>query len=175
MAIGGVLRRRADRLALAGHMEVDFLGTQRDPHIGPVRAGDAMIEEDPSKAGAVDRRLVGFVEDVPRFLNGLDAFVLPSLSEGFSLSTVQALASALPVLATRSGGPEEIVEHDSSGLLVAPGDAEALAAGLASLATDDTLRTRLASNARARALSAFSVDSMLTAYSSLHFELMSHG
>lgn len=117
--------------------------------------------------------LIGFVDDVPNFLNGLDLFVLSSLSEGFSLSTVQALAVGLPVVATRSGGPEEIVVHGTSGLLVAPGSVDALAGGLQSVAQDSSERRRLASAARVRAESAFSVEAMLQAYNTLYDQVLS--
>ena len=56
-------------------------------------------------------------------------FVLPSLFENFSVATAEALATGTPVLATRCGGPEEFVTGDV-GLLVPPGDAEALYKGL---------------------------------------------
>ncbi len=69
--------------------------------------------------GLEDRvSFVGFREDVPEVLASFDVFVLPSLSEGFSLATVQALAAGRPVVATRSGGPEEMIEDLISGLLV---------------------------------------------------------
>ena len=70
---------------------------------------------------------LGFQHDAAGVLNGLDMFVLPSTKEGFSLSTVEAMACGIPVVATRSGGPEEIVSDGDSGLLVAAGDAIALA------------------------------------------------
>jgi glycosyltransferase involved in cell wall biosynthesis len=47
--------------------------------------------------------------------------VQPSHSEGFGLAVLEAMAAAKPVIATRSGGPEDIVEDNISGLLVAPG------------------------------------------------------
>ena len=67
-------------------------------------------------------------------LRQADVFVMPSLREGFGVALVEAMATGLPVVATRSGGPEEIVRL-SDGVLVAPGDAEALAAGIREVIT----------------------------------------
>ena len=60
----------------------------------------------------------------------------------------EAMAVGVPVVTTRLGGIEELVEHDVSGLLVAPGDAEALAKALRRLLADAPLRRRLAIQAR---------------------------
>ena len=70
---------------------------------------------------------LGFREDIPEFLKSLDVFVLSSSDEGFSLSTIQAMATARPVVATRCGGPDGVVEDGVTGSLVSPGDPTALA------------------------------------------------
>lgn len=115
---------------------------------------------------------VGFIGDVPSFLNGLDLFVLSSLSEGFSLATVQALATGLPVVATRSGGPEEIVEAGVSGVLVETESVGALVEGLSALIRSAEDRQSLASAGRARALAHFSLDAMLMSYRELYHEVI---
>lgn len=116
---------------------------------------------------------LGFTEDVPMLLNGIDLFVLSSTSEGFSLATVQALASGVPVLITKSGGPEEIVQHGINGYLVDAGSADALAQGMLTMSRDPALRSRLAKAARARAESAFSLDMMVQRYRDLHDDMLS--
>ena len=68
-------------------------------------------------------------EEVAEFMRHADILVLPSLIETFSVVAAEALATGLPVLATRCGGPEEFITDDV-GLLVAPGDAKALCEGL---------------------------------------------
>jgi glycosyltransferase involved in cell wall biosynthesis len=73
---------------------------------------------------------LGFRPDTADFLRGLDVFVLSSRSEGFSIATVEAMAAGLPVIATRSGGPEEIVEHEHTGILVPTQNPVALADGI---------------------------------------------
>ncbi|WP_113922795.1 glycosyltransferase [Cognataquiflexum aquatile] len=64
----------------------------------------------------------GFQKDVFPFLKQADAFVLPSLSEGFSISLVEAMLMGLPTIATKVGGPSEIIEDGKSGFLIDPGD-----------------------------------------------------
>jgi glycosyltransferase involved in cell wall biosynthesis len=67
--------------------------------------------------------------EIARFMSGADVFVLPSLAETFGVVLVEAMSAGLPVVATRCGGPEELVTPDL-GVLVGPGDAEALAGGI---------------------------------------------
>ena len=111
---------------------------------------------------------LGFLEDVPTFLNGIDLFVLPSLREGFSLATVQALASSLPVAATRSGGPEEIIEEGVSGVLVEPRSVTALSEAICSMARDPVRRATFAAAEQRRAIAAFSVEAMVRSYERLY-------
>lgn len=63
------------------------------------------------------------------FYHGKSAFVCSSLTETFSIVTIEAFASGLPVVATKCGGPEDLV-NDTNGYLVEKGDADALAAGM---------------------------------------------
>lgn len=82
-------------------------------------------------------------DDVAAAYAGADAFVLPSRAEGFGVALVEALATGLPAVATRSGGPEDIVLA-GDGVLVEPDDAVALADGIVrlvgNLETYDTQR-----------------------------------
>jgi glycosyltransferase involved in cell wall biosynthesis len=110
----------------------------------------------------------GFRPDIALPLRSFDAFVLSSKSEGFSIATVQAMASGLAVVATRSGGPEEIITDGVDGLLVPRADPDALAAGMLSLAGDSELRTRLGKAARASARAKFSLAKMLDSYEQIY-------
>jgi glycosyltransferase involved in cell wall biosynthesis len=91
------------------------------------------------------------------FWNSLSVAVVPSHSESFGLVALEAMACGVPVLATAVGGLKEIIQDGESGLLVPPGDVASLARGLATLLTDDALRSRLAMSARRRA-ETFSVE-----------------
>src|SRR5439155_24264075 len=83
--------------------------------------------------------------------------VVPSLYEGFSLPAVEAMACAVPLVATTAGAlPEVLGPHGEAGLLVPPGDPAALASSVARLLDDEGLRERLGAAGRARALTCFS-------------------
>jgi glycosyltransferase involved in cell wall biosynthesis len=75
----------------------------------------------------------GFQHAPAKYLDRFDIFVLPSLSEGLSSSILSAMASSLPVVATEVGGIPELIRHGQNGLLVAPGNAAALAAAIQDL------------------------------------------
>lgn len=110
----------------------------------------------------------GFREDIPRILADLDIYVLTSSSEGFSISTVQALASRLPVVATRCGGPEEIISDGVHGLLVEPGRPEALAGAVRRLVRDPEGAERMGRAGRSLVERTFTVDRMVEQYEKLY-------
>lgn len=86
----------------------------------------------------------GFVEDVPPLLATFDMLVLPAArAEGLGGVLLEAMAAQLPVIATRAGGPAEVIDDGLSGLLVPPQQPGALVAALASLLSDPQLRERM--------------------------------
>lgn len=126
-----------------------------------------------SRAGLEGRvHFVGFREDVERVLNSLDAYVLTSDSEGFSLTTVQAMASAVPVVATRCGGPEELIDDGRTGFLVDREDDSAMAEVLNRLRADPELRARIGKESRAEAERRYSVTRMVEEYERLYREVL---
>ncbi|MDQ3399750.1 MAG: glycosyltransferase [Chloroflexota bacterium] len=80
-----------------------------------------------------------------------DLCAVPSLTESFGLVALEAMACGTPVVATRVGGMQTVVEHGESGLLVPAGDDAALAEAIARVLTDHRLRVHLAHGARSRA------------------------
>jgi len=107
---------------------------------------------------------LGFRDDVASILRSIDVYVSSSSAEGFSLTTVQAMASEKPVVATRCGGPEDIVRHGETGILVEVGSPQALAAAIDSLGRDPAARARLGRAARADVSNRFSRSAMIAAY-----------
>jgi glycosyltransferase involved in cell wall biosynthesis len=97
-------------------------------------------------------RFPGFRSDVRSLLAHCELLVHPAHSEGFGLVIIEAMAAGRPVVSTRSGGPEEIVEDGVSGLLVPVGDPAALAAAIARVLNDAPLAGALGRAAARRAL-----------------------
>lgn len=99
-------------------------------------------------------RFAGYVPPGPELDSHFaeaDIYVLPSLSEGVPKVLFEAMARALPVVATRVGGVPGVVRHGENGLLVPPGDAIALATAVRSLLEDGSLRHTLSRGALAYA------------------------
>ena len=129
-----------------------------------------------SRLGLRDRVVfVGFREDVATFLNGVDIYLSTSTSEGFSLTCLQAMACGVPVVATRSGGPEEILTDGEDGILVPVNDEEAIAAAVENLAMDAGSRRRLGLAGREKVRARFTVRRMVAAYEAIYAELTTEG
>jgi glycosyltransferase involved in cell wall biosynthesis len=111
---------------------------------------------------------LGFRNDAAELYRRFDIYALTSHSEGFPLSTIQALASGIPVVATRCGGPEEMIDQGVDGFLVERGSGHAVADALAELALNPELRARMGKAAREKAVSRFSTQSMLAQYEELY-------
>lgn len=111
---------------------------------------------------------VGWREDVGEELRQADCFVLPSRSEGLSMTILEAMATGLPVVTTRVGGNPEVVEDGATGLLVPHSDPAALAAALARLLADPAGRLRMGLAGRQRVLARFSLRAMAEGYHRLY-------
>lgn len=109
---------------------------------------------------------LGLRADVPTVLQNLDIFALSSRTEGFSIACVEAMACGIPVVATRSGGPQTILD-EATGILVAPGNAEELADAIEVLVQSPARRHALACAGPAKVREQFSLQRMLGAYESL--------
>jgi N-acetyl-alpha-D-glucosaminyl L-malate synthase BshA len=94
-------------------------------------------EREAERLGVAERtRWLGKVEDVAEVLRWADLYLLPSESESFGLSALEALATGVPVIGARVGGLPEVVEHGVSGFLGELGDTEAMAEGALALLAD---------------------------------------
>jgi glycosyltransferase involved in cell wall biosynthesis len=116
----------------------------------------------------VDLRLLGYRPDVEQVLAALDVFVLSSVSEGLSNTILEAMASGTPVVATRVGGAEEMIEDGVSGILVPPSDAPAMAAALRRVLTTADGAAAMGAAARRRAEDEFTLAGMMKQYDALY-------
>ncbi len=106
---------------------------------------------------------IGFRDDARDWLAGCDAYANSSISEGVSLTILEAMAAGLPVVATRVGGTPEVVDG-ACGRLVPARDPLALARALAELAVAPDLRRTLGLAARRRVESRFTIARMVEDY-----------
>jgi sugar transferase (PEP-CTERM/EpsH1 system associated) len=123
----------------------------------------------PDLAGRVS--LLGERSDTPTILQALDIFALPSLTEGISNTVLEAMASGLPVVATRTGGTPELVVDGLTGTLVPVGDRSALARALTAYVANSRARAQHGAAGRQRAVESFSLERMTARYRSLYREL----
>ncbi len=105
----------------------------------------------------------GYLPHAARLLPAFDLLAVPSQAEPFGLVTLEALARGVPVVATRSGGSREIIRDGEDGLLVPPGDPEALAAAMHLLLIDGPLHAACAASGPVRVASAFTLDRQVAA------------
>jgi glycosyltransferase involved in cell wall biosynthesis len=106
---------------------------------------------------------LGFHEDASMVINNLDIFVLPSVSEGFSISTIEAMACNVPVVVTRSGGPEEFVTNGKNGIVV-DCDEEQIAASIIQLIENKTFAVNISTLAHSQVIENFCLSAMISKY-----------
>ena len=135
---------------------------------------DAGALREAAAAAGVARwtHVTGARADVPRLLEALDVFALPSLSEGLPLVVLEAMATALPVVASAVGGLPVVVAEGETGHLVPPGDAAALGARLAALAAEPGRARALGACGREVVVARYSLERMSAAYLELYDELL---
>ncbi|MCA8912313.1 MAG: N-acetyl-alpha-D-glucosaminyl L-malate synthase BshA [Planctomycetes bacterium] len=112
--------------------------------------------------GIFDRvTFAGTYDAIWELLPQADVFFLPSEYESFGLSALEAMACAVPVVASNTGGLPEVVEDGVSGFLHAPADTESMAASIRKLLSDDELAKKMGEAARERATSKFRREALL--------------
>lgn len=117
--------------------------------------------------------LIDDVEQLPQTMAALDILVLPSLVEAFGLVLVEAMASGTNVISTNIDGPNEIVRHQETGLLVSPNRPDQIAEAVTKLSNDVQLRKRMADNARQDVIERFSAEKTVTETEKIYREVVS--
>jgi glycosyltransferase involved in cell wall biosynthesis len=118
------------------HLVLVGSATETDKPIGDFAAPDTVIVRD-------------YTNSIVDYLGAADVFVYPSYTDGMSNAVLEALACGLPVIASRSGATEELIDDGTSGVLFDAGDRAALASAMRGLSKDSVFRDRLGIAARA--------------------------
>ncbi len=126
-------------------------------------------------APAVRVLFTGHVEDTAPYYSAMDIFALSSLTEQMPMSLLEAMASGLPVVATRVGDIPLMLDAEQQAFLLNPEDSAGYAAALKRLAGDAGLRSALGIANRRRAEREYSLDGMLTEYRRLYWEAAGRG
>lgn len=92
--------------------------------------------------------LAGWRRDIPQILQAIDVFVLTSLWEGLPIAMLEAMSVSKPVVITRTGGTEELIQDGKNGFLVQPKDMNSMSEKLLLLLKDKKIRDEMGSNAR---------------------------
>jgi glycosyltransferase involved in cell wall biosynthesis len=149
----------------------------RFPFAQFVLAGDGPLRqplEQLAHSLGVKRNVIflGDRRDIPAVLASLDISVLPSRSESLSNVIIESMAAGLPVVATRVGGNGELINDEENGLLVPPGDEEALEHAIERLLNDGLLRSQMGRQAREAALASYSLKKIRDRYQELYHSLL---
>ncbi|WP_237496673.1 glycosyltransferase family 4 protein [Modestobacter sp. L9-4] len=176
--LGRISPWKGQHVVIRAFSQADLPVTARLRILGSVMfaedAYEASLHAEVAVQGLEDRvEFVGFVDNVFEALATLDVLVHASVvPEPFGQVIVEGLAAGLPVIATRGGGPSEILTDGVDGLLYDAGDVEQLAGLIGRLYTDSSLVQRLQTNGRARARD-FSPEVIGPSVISLYREMLS--
>ncbi|MGE3418455.1 MAG: glycosyltransferase family 4 protein [Bradyrhizobium sp.] len=112
------------------------------------------------------------VEEVRRWYQRLTIYAFTSRNEGFGLTLIEAMAAGAALVAARAGAAERVVEDGVTGVLIPPGDAEALVAALEPLMRDQAAAASMGERARARVIEKFSLDAEANVIADVYRRLM---
>jgi glycosyltransferase involved in cell wall biosynthesis len=113
---------------------------------------------------------VDWVDDLAVFMRSIEVFVSSSRSESFGLAILESMACGTPVVATRTGGAQELIGDQKAGLLVNIGDSSALANAIASLLENPVLANEIAAAASVRARENFGLEQMVKGTEGVYIE-----
>ncbi len=119
-------------------------------------------------------QFLGVRDDVPDLMAAADLFILSSLSEGISVTLLEAMGAGVPIATTDVGGNSEVVDDGESGLLSPRGDRESLGKNIATLLLDADMRQRMGTVGHERLLATFTEQAMHARYAELYHQITSH-
>jgi glycosyltransferase involved in cell wall biosynthesis len=139
---------------------------------GPLRA--SLVRQVNLRGLRARFQFLGERDDVPSILSSSGIFVLPSRTEASPNGVLEAMAAALPTIASRVGGIPELIDHGATGILVEPDSPDALAAAILDLLDRPAFATALGRAARAQVEQRFSFDRMVANFEQLYLSKLDH-
>ena len=116
---------------------------------------------------------LGFRDDIPKVLKVLDILALMSLTiESFSMAAVEAMAMEVPVIATNIGGVPEVIDDGKTGIIIPPGNVDALCEAIKYLIQNPGVRFRMGQNGRLRVLDRFTIESNVRKTEEIFLQLL---
>ncbi len=154
-----------------------FAGVNREVPSRLLMVGDGpdlpFCRDEAERLGVARRvRFLAETPQVERYLARGDLFLLPSWKESFGLTALEALASGVPVVASRVGGLPEVVRHGETGFLLEPGDREGMVGACLELLRDGEKRRDFGERARRDVLERFHPDRIVPMYEEVYLELL---
>ncbi|HVN29776.1 MAG TPA: glycosyltransferase family 4 protein [Candidatus Binataceae bacterium] len=157
-AVGALEKRKGHRYLLRAIASLS--GVSVRCFIAGAGSIRAELQTEVENLGCGERvTMLGSVEDARAILWALDIFAMPSVLEGLGVAALEAMACGLPVVASKTGGLDGLID-DTSGIKVPPADADALAAALKGLLNNPELRRQLGMNAMERIAEEYSMTAM---------------
>lgn len=149
---------------------------EKIPNTTFVFAGAGKIRSDLEKKArerGIERnvRFTGFVEEVEQVYSQSDAVVIPSLSEAFGLTAVEAMSFGCAIVASQVEGLAEILEDEKNALLIQPGEKKALAENVVRLLKDSSLRKKIGTQAESDAKQ-YSIDRVASSFSRIYRDVL---
>ena len=146
---------------------------RRAPHVRFQIVGDGALRTtlvDLARSLRVDDivAFLGHRDDVPALLSDSALFAFPSRTEAFPNGVIEAMAAGVPVVASATGGILELIESDRNGVLVPPGNVEALADAIVRLLDDPAHAERLGAAARETVRQRYSFERMVDGFERLY-------
>ena len=160
------VKRTADVIRIFAKVSAALPATLVMVGDGPDRG---IAQEEARVLGVADRvQFLGRIENVAPLLSSADLFLLPSASESFGLSALEALACGVPVVASDTGGIPEVVQDGITGALRPVGDVDAMAIAAIEILADDARWATMSAAASADARTRFSESRIIGQYESTY-------
>lgn len=116
--------------------------------------------------------LLGYQSNVGAILNNCNLFVHPSFKEGFGIAVAEAMIAQKPIIVSDAGALPELIDHEHSGLIVPPDDAQAWSDAILRLMRNPKIAENLAFNAKVKAQNEFSINRFVNDYNSLYHSIL---